>query len=155
MCYPVACHKVCHSGDVFRLGRGNPAALAATWVFERSVQMEIGMAPEQTPDKMQVRGCLLSHTQTLSPLMRYCSHTHTQLENCPDGPGLFHAHLLLGQEPCAWSLQMCHRPRTGMQAGPPGIGASLTQGVRRPVCSGPRVLAQNSLRFIYLSFVWG
>lgn len=38
--------------------------------------MEMGMAPEQTPDKMQVRECLLSHTQTLSPPMRYCSpHT--------------------------------------------------------------------------------
>lgn len=103
--------------------------------------MEMGMAPEQTPDKMQVRECLLSRTQTLSPPMRYCFPPHTQLENCPDGPGLFHVHLLLGQQPCAWSLQMCHRPRTGMQAGPPGTGASLTQGVRRPVCFGPRVLA--------------
>lgn len=34
--------------------------------------MEIGMALEQTPDKMQVRGFLLSRTQTLSPPMRYC-----------------------------------------------------------------------------------
>lgn len=59
--------------------------------------MEMGMAPEQTPDKMQVRGCLLSRTQTLSPPMRL--PPHTQLKNCPHGPGLFHIHLLLGQQP--------------------------------------------------------
>lgn len=34
--------------------------------------MEMRMAPEQTPDKMQARGCLFSRTQTLSPPMKYC-----------------------------------------------------------------------------------
>ena len=102
--------------------------------------------PEQTSHQGPAACDVLPALSTTGPLGLE-DHTDRQPRRTSGGTS---SGRCLEPAPADWSTCLAAGAQAGHLA-----PEMFALGGQRPACSGPRVLALSSRRFIYLSFVWG